>query len=86
LDGLKATTNKKAFVWSSSNGKNVNWLKKARLVKDGKYYTSSGVSAGVDMTLGFISDMLGSDIAEKIAADIEYIWNSDRDNDPFALA
>ncbi len=46
--------------------------------------TSSGVSAGIDMSLGFISDRSGEAAAAKIADAIEYIWNSDKENDIFA--
>ncbi|MDR1747777.1 MAG: hypothetical protein LBR47_01825 [Spirochaetaceae bacterium] len=45
---------------------------------------SSGVSAGIDMALGFIADRHGRSRAAEIAAHIEYIWNSDMDRDPFA--
>ena len=85
LNGMKATSNKMAFKWACSNGTNVNWIKKARWVKDGKFYTSSGVSAGIDMTLGFVSDIHGIKYSQAIAKGIEYIWNSDMDSDPFAV-
>ncbi len=83
LDGKEATTNKKAFDWVRSVGEHVQWKEKARWVADGKYYTSSGVSAGIDMTLGFVRDMLGEEKAWEIANHIEYIWNSDCENDLF---
>ncbi len=38
----------------------------------------------MDMTLGFISDVLGRKVAEEIAERIEYIWNDDPTCDPFA--
>ncbi len=79
----KATTNKMAFDWVVEQDKDVIWVKQARWVVDGKYYTSSGVSAGIDMTLGFISDRHGIETAEKISRGIEYIWNNDKENDPF---
>ncbi|MCL1803799.1 MAG: DJ-1/PfpI family protein [Eubacteriaceae bacterium] len=85
LSGKRATTNKVAFEWASSNGLDVKWAKKARWVVDGKYYTSSGVSAGMDMALGFISDINGNETAVAVARGIEYIWNTDARNDPFAL-
>lgn len=83
LKGISATSNKIAFDWVTMQDKQLNWLKKARWVRDGKYYTSSGVSAGMDMTLGFVSDKFGIETAEKISMEIEYIWNRDKDNDVF---
>ena len=84
LNGRNATSNKLAFNWVCENGTDINWIKKARWVSDGKYYTSSGVSAGMDMTLGFISDIHGEKTALDISNLIEYIWNKDKDDDPFA--
>lgn len=84
LDGKKATSNKNAMKWVRSASEAVSWVEKARWVVDGKYYTSSGVSAGMDMALGFICDYFGRGKAEEIANRIEYIWNDDPWNDPFA--
>ena len=53
-------------------------------VKDGKFYTSSGVSAGMDMALGFIADYYGSDLAQDIANHTEYHWQKDPSVDSFA--
>ncbi len=83
LDGKKATSNKRAFDWVKSNSDRVNWIQQARWVVDGKYYTSSGVSAGIDMALGFVSDLLGKNTAEAIAFRIEYSWQSDKRHDDF---
>lgn len=84
LNGRKATSNKKAFDWVTSINSNVKWIRNARWVADGKYYTSSGVSAGMDMALGFIKDCFSEQEAVKIANHIEYIWNSDCNRDMFA--
>lgn len=83
LDGKKATSNKKAFQWVKSVNSSVEWIEKARWVLDGKYYTSSGVSAGMDMALGFVKDRFGEEAAVEIAKDIEYVWNCDSDMDLF---
>lgn len=83
LDGKEATTNKRAFDWVISQGENVKWIKKARWTKDGKFYTSAGVSAGMDMSLGFLSDMHGIEFARKVAFEIEYNWTEDKNNDNF---
>ena len=63
----------------------VGWIKKARWVKEGNIYTSSGVTAGMDMALDFVSDILSSEIAENVSETIEYVRNKDSANDPFAL-
>lgn len=83
LDGKQATTNKRAFSWVESNGLDVLWDRKARWKVDGKFYTSSGVSAGMDMSLGFLADRHGVDFARKVATEIEYNWIEDMDNDTF---
>jgi putative intracellular protease/amidase len=82
---LEATSNKLAFDWVSGQNEKVKWIRKARWVNDGKFYSSSGVSAGIDMALGFVADTIGNEIAEKIAKGIEYIWNKEKENDPFCL-
>ena len=85
LKGKKATSNKNAFSWAENQDPDVYWIKKARWVKEGKFYTSSGVSAGIDMALAFVADTMGKDIAKRIACGIEYIWNEDSKNDPFSI-
>jgi putative intracellular protease/amidase len=83
LDGRHATSNKRAFSWAETNGTKVIWDKEARWKVDGKYYTSSGVSAGMDMALGFLADRHGVDFARNVALEIEYNWTEDKDNDTF---
>jgi transcriptional regulator GlxA family with amidase domain len=82
--GVKATTNKAAFDWVASQGPKVKWVKKARWVQDGATFTSSGVSAGMDMSLAVISHLLGKETAEQVAVWTEYDWHRDPDWDPFA--
>ncbi|MDT3686816.1 MAG: DJ-1/PfpI family protein [Pseudorhodoplanes sp.] len=43
-----------------------------RMVVDGKYYTSGGVTSGIDMALRVVSDVAGKEIAQKIQLQIEY--------------
>ncbi|MDR2955812.1 MAG: DJ-1/PfpI family protein [Prevotella sp.] len=83
LDHKNATSNKRAFEWVKESRKEVEWIREARWVNDGKFYTSSGVSAGIDMALGFISDMKGIDEARRIAYRIEYEWQEDNTKDKF---
>lgn len=72
LDGRRATTNKRAFGWVASQRKDVDWIAEARWVEDGKFLTSSGVSAGMDMTLALIARILGPQAAEDAALWAEY--------------
>lgn len=83
LDGKRATTNKRVFTWTNISPK-VKWIKKARWIKDGNIYTSSGVSAGIDMTLGFVADLLGQDVAKQQSIEIEYNWEEDSSCDRFS--
>jgi putative intracellular protease/amidase len=85
LDGRKATTNKNAFDWVVSQGPNVQWQRRARWVEDGKFITSSGVSAGTDMALALIARLCGFERAREVAGWAEYVWNEDSADDPFAL-
>src|SRR5581483_3719057 len=55
LDGYRATSNKRAFSWAESQGPRVDWIRQARWVMDRDRWTSSGVAAGMDMTLALIA-------------------------------
>jgi putative intracellular protease/amidase len=80
----KATSNKLSFDWVREQDTDVEWIRNARWVVDGKFYSSSGVSAGIDMALGFICDAHGIETAKAVAKGMEYLWNADKDNDPFS--
>lgn len=84
LDGRRATTFKARMDKAEEMFPQVKWERQARWTVDGNLYVSSGVSAGTDMSLGFIADVCGRDVAEKTARYAEYTWNSDPENDPFA--
>ena len=57
LDGRRATTNKIDFEGTVHLGPKVDWVRQARWVEDGKFFTSSGVSAGIDMSLAAIEHL-----------------------------
>ena len=84
LSGRNATSNKRAFQWAVAQDRSVHWLHEARWVVDGKYATSSGVSAGIDLALGIVGSLFDHDTAVKIAQNVEYVWNEDSTKDPFA--
>lgn len=83
LDGMRATSNKLAWQWVISQSSQVNWVEQARWVVDDKFYTSSGVSAGMDMALGFIANRHGIDTARRTANYTEYRWQENSDIDDF---
>ena len=67
LDGRRATTNKMFFHEVAQEGPRVEWIREARWVEDGKYATSSGVSAGIDMALAVIAKLVGPQISDSLA-------------------
>jgi len=83
LDNKKATSNKVYFNLATSQSAEVDWVEAARWVEDGNVVTSSGVSAGIDMSLAVIARLWGEDRAEQIAIATEYEWHRDSTVDPF---
>lgn len=84
LDGVRATSNKMAWKWATAQGAKVLWVPRARWVEDGKFISSSGVSAGTDMALALIAKLHGKDMARWVADRAEYRWHDDPSDDPFA--
>lgn len=84
LDGKRATSNKLVFDWATAQGPEVTWVREARWVEDGNVFTSSGVSAGMDMTLGLIQKIFNRDTSVQVARWAEYFWNENSTRDPFA--
>lgn len=84
LDGRRATTNKLAWHETTALGPRVHWVYRARWVDDGSVWTSSGVSAGIDVTMAWIEAVYGSEAATTVAKRMEYRRVLDADDDPFA--
>ena len=63
----------------------MRWAPCARWVVDGPFYTASGVSAGMDMALAFVGDVIGLEAAAKTARRMEYLVHDHPDEDPFAV-
>ncbi|KAF8684914.1 Class I glutamine amidotransferase-like protein [Rhizoctonia solani] len=64
LDGKRATSNKSAFNEIKVRlSLAVQWVPKARWVVDGKFWTSSGVTAGQDMAYEFLKTLAGEEFA-----------------------
>lgn len=84
LDGKRATTNKRAWAWATSTGPNVSWVPVARWVQDGNVWTSSGVAAGIDATLAFVTYLYGEEVAVNLANGAEYERHTNASWDPFS--
>ena len=92
LDGRRATTNKAlysffttAFSRELGTAGNITWVPSARWVEDGKVWTSSGVSSGIDMTYAFFKKIYGAETTNGIVNNIEYAPHGDSHWDPFSV-
>ncbi|CAE6488526.1 unnamed protein product [Rhizoctonia solani] len=84
LEGKNATTNKAAFAQiRNETSKKINWIPRARWVVDGSTWTSSGVTAGMDMANAFIKHLVGPEFATKAVNTVE-LRAAEQDDDPFA--
>jgi transcriptional regulator GlxA family with amidase domain len=52
----------------------LNVVSDRRWVSQGKYITSGGISAGIDMSLQLVSELTNLPLAEKTAKQMEYHW------------
>lgn len=84
LEGKRATTNKATFaVVKADVSDKIQWVGKARWVVDGNIWTSSGVTAGIDMANAFLTHLVGEDTATLIRNVIE-LSVREQDDDEFA--
>lgn len=68
LNGRRATTNKLANDLIASWAPGVRWRPEARWIRDGKYWTSSGVAAGTDQALAVLAaELCGTALADVCA-------------------
>lgn len=92
LDGQKATTNKQCWSFQTPLGPKTHWVANARWVKsdNGKLWTCSGVSAGIDGFLAMVEHAYGKDangvsFGDRVSDEIEYNRVRDSSDDPFAV-
>lgn len=85
LDGKKATMFKGAWPIISKWREEVNWVSKARWTRDGNIWTSSGVTSGMDLTFDFVAKIYGEEVAQQVAAEMEYVRHTDASLDPYGI-
>ncbi|KAF2420721.1 ThiJ/PfpI family protein [Tothia fuscella] len=89
LNSRRATTNKATYSSVTSPYPKVNWVRKARWVVDDSpgvtpVWSSSGVSAGIDVTFAFVEMLYGRVVAGEVADIMEYDRCVDGGVDRFA--
>ena len=52
----------------------------ARWVADGKYYSASSPVAAIDMCLNIMADLVDLSAAERVAAELGYIWDPEEED------
>lgn len=72
--GLKVTTHHDDIKDLQDIYPTLSVVDSVRWVDEGKFVTSGGISAGIDMSLHLISKLSGLDLAEKTAAQMEFSW------------
>ncbi|PSS38031.1 hypothetical protein PHLCEN_2v116 [Hermanssonia centrifuga] len=86
LEGKRATTNKSSFNRIKEytvKQHQIEWVPKARWVVDGRFWTSSGVTAGADMAYAFLVQLVGQDLANFVRGIVELSIHKE-DDDEFA--
>jgi len=75
LNDLSVTTHWEDIKELKLNYPKLTVLENKRWVVDGKYITSGGISAGIDMSLYLVSQLSSMKIAEDTAMQMEYNWH-----------
>ncbi|OXY87432.1 GlxA family transcriptional regulator [Streptomyces diastatochromogenes] len=70
LDGCRATTHWRHAASFARRYPRVRVEPDAIHVRDGRYVTSAGISAGIDLTLALVEDDHGADVARDIAREL----------------
>jgi len=74
LDGLEATTHHGAIDLLRQVATKTTIPADRRFVDNGRVICSAGIAAGIDMSLHVVARLLGREVAEKTARQMEYPW------------
>lgn len=72
LEGLKATTHWASIQTFKKDFPNVEVMENVKFVDEGHIITSAGISAGINMSFHIVKNLLGVEIAEETAKNMEY--------------
>lgn len=74
LDGLEVTTHWEDIPELQAAYPALRVVQGKRWVDQGKWVTSGGISAGIDMSLHLVARLAGRELAEKTARQMEFEW------------
>lgn len=74
LNGLPVTTHWEDIPDLKASYSKLNVIDDKRWVSKGKFITSGGISAGIDMSLFLVSELSSQELSEKTARQMEYNW------------
>ena len=74
LDGMAVTTHHSALDLLSAETTDAEIVDNRRYVDNGKIATSAGISAGIDLALHMVAKLAGREVADAVAANMEYDW------------
>lgn len=74
LNGLPATTHWEDIPDLKAAHPQLTVVENQRWVHAGKYVTSGGISAGIDMSLFLVSKLASPELAERTTKQMEYRW------------
>ncbi len=74
LRGKQATTHWRSLDFMQESFPSTKVVRDQHVTVDGRFYTSAGISAGIDMSLLITAFFLGEEIARSTARHMEYPW------------
>ena len=75
LEGKKSCTNKAALAGLAAAGKvpkGVHWVRDRRWVVDGKFWSSAGITAGMDLVVQWVRRVVGEEVLQWLKELAEY--------------
>jgi transcriptional regulator GlxA family with amidase domain len=77
LNGLSATTHHGAFSEFKESFPDIELIEDKRYVENGKIITAGGISAGIDMSLYVVAQLLGEEKLALTLEEMEWQWHQD---------
>lgn len=78
LNGLSATTHHDAFPEFKEVFSDIELIEDKRYVEHGKIITAGGISAGIDMSLYVVEQLLGEEKLVLTLEEMEWQWHQDK--------